>query len=129
MFSGRHDSPHVYAHGGGLDRSGCHCKTATGGYLSQRGGDDDKGCAHQNRCARARLFHVPMDPKAAFPDAEGRLKEHSGWKQKSPLRVEALMKRNMDLVRDILLFIESCERGIDLIKMDTEHSINNRITR
>ena len=34
------------------------------------------------------------------------------------------MKRDMDLVRDILLFIESCEGEIDLGEMDTEHSIN-----
>ena len=30
------------AHGGGLDRHGCHRETATGGYHCHRGGDDDK---------------------------------------------------------------------------------------
>lgn len=28
------------AHGGGLDRHGCHNETATGGYHCHRGGDD-----------------------------------------------------------------------------------------
>ena len=29
------------AHGGGLDRHGCHHETATGGYHCHRGGDND----------------------------------------------------------------------------------------
>lgn len=29
------------AHGGGLDRHGCHRETATGGYHCHRGGEDD----------------------------------------------------------------------------------------
>ncbi|MDE0332687.1 MAG: YHYH domain-containing protein [Nitrospinae bacterium] len=33
-------SHHAGAHGGGLDSSGCHRETATGGYHCHRGGDD-----------------------------------------------------------------------------------------
>ena len=33
-------SYHAGAHGGGLDRYGCHNETATGGYHCHRGGDD-----------------------------------------------------------------------------------------
>ena len=35
-------SYHAGAHGGGLNSSGCHNETATGGYHCHRGGDDDK---------------------------------------------------------------------------------------
>lgn len=31
----------AWAHGGGLDRHGCHRETATGGYHCHRGDDDD----------------------------------------------------------------------------------------
>ncbi len=33
-------SYHAGAHGGGLNRAGCHNETATGGYHCHRGGDD-----------------------------------------------------------------------------------------
>lgn len=32
---------HAFAHGGGLDRQGCHRETATGGYHCHRDDDDD----------------------------------------------------------------------------------------
>ena len=33
--------PGAWAHGGGLNREGCHREIATGGYHCHRGGDDD----------------------------------------------------------------------------------------
>ena len=35
-------APEAWAHGGGLNRDGCHRETATGGYHCHRGSDDEE---------------------------------------------------------------------------------------
>ena len=46
----------AFAHGGGLNRDGCHHETATGGYHYHRGGNDDGGADLQGKspCEAAR---------------------------------------------------------------------------